>query len=88
MALPIAFQVTMTGSAINLASNAFQNGVSFAAKTGNSAGIAVGNSSSVTTSTGALVPAGQVIPGLQGIGNTNAYWVIGTSGDVLSVLGS
>jgi hypothetical protein len=82
----VAFQLTMTGSAQQLPSNLLTKGGTLIAKSGNSAVIAIGNSSAVTTSTGALLGAGETVP-ISGITNTDAIYVIGTSSDVISFLG-
>ena len=90
MAIPVAFQATIaaTGTAQELPSNALQFGSgTLLAKSGNTAVIAIGNSSAVTSSNGALLPAGSQIP-VVGLLNTNALWINGTSGDVISFIGA
>lgn len=87
----IAFQVTLDGSADNLPSHPVKNGVTII---NNSASdqVAIGNSSAVTTSTGALLNDSATdgnaayipLPG----GNTNQVWVVGTSGQTVSVVGT
>lgn len=91
MSFIVAFQgsIAATNTAQNLPSNPVKT-VTIAAKTGNTAAIAVGNASTVTTGTGFVLAAGQSVS-LQftgGNGNTNSLWVVGTLNDVYSVIGS
>ena len=85
----IAFQLTLTGSAQNLTAWPVKNGITIINNSATVAdAVAVGNSSAVTTSTGALLNGGtQVWVPLPG-GNTNQAWVIGTSGQTVSILGT
>jgi hypothetical protein len=89
MAQAIAFQVAIavTNTAQQLPSNPTGRGVTLLAKTGNTADIAVGNSSAVTTATGALLHSGIPVLFEDVNGNTNALWIVGTAGDVISVIG-
>lgn len=87
MPLLIAGQITMTGSAIQLPAGAVLQGITLTAKAANTAVIAYGNSSSVTTSTGALIDKGTSVP-LYFQGNANSIWVIGTASDVVSYSGA
>ena len=84
----VAFQVTIaaTGTAQQLPANALQNGGTLAAKTGNTAAIAVGVLSTTSETNGFLLQAGLQVP-FSG-NNTNQLWVEGTSGDVVSFLGN
>ena len=77
--------VATTGTTQELPSNPGMKYFTIAAKTGNTAAITIGNSSSVTSTTGFLLAPGQsvTIPG----GNTGLF-VVGTAGDVLSVIGA
>ena len=88
MALPIAFQITATGSAQQLPSHPIITGpITLTAKSGNTAAIAIGTTSAVTGSTGYLLPAGQSVTLNLQSGNTNQLWINGTANDVLSVIG-
>ena len=88
MAQLIAFQgtITTTGTAQQLTANPVVNGVVIAAKSGNTAAIEVGNAG-VTTSTGFILAAGASTPVIEVL-NTNAIYLVGTSGDTFSVIGS
>lgn len=83
----IIFQtaIATTGTAQQLPANPGLKSFTIAAKTGNTAAITIGSSSSVTSTTGFLLSPGQsvTIPG----GNTGLF-VVGTAGDVLSVIGA
>ena len=83
----IIFQiaVAVTGTVQQLPANPGLKSFTIAAKTGNSAAIAIGDAPSVTATTGFLLSPGQsvTIPG----GNTGLY-AVGTAGDVLSVIGA
>ncbi len=85
----VAFQVaiTTTGTTQNFPNNFILTAVTITSASANSA-ITIGNSSSVTATTGyTLAPGASVTIQLPG-GNTNEIWVLGTSGNTLSVVGS
>jgi hypothetical protein len=85
----VAFQsaITSTGTAQNLPNNPILRSVTISTPATNSAVISIGNASSVTSTTGYILAAGSsVVIELPG-GNTHQFWVVGTSGDVLSVVG-
>lgn len=87
MAMPIAGQITMTGSAIQLPTGSVLQGLNLAAKLLNTNPIAYGTSSAVTASNGALIDKGTNVS-IFFQGNPNAIWVTGTAGDVLSYSGA
>jgi len=84
----VAFQISIASSATpqQLPSWALVNGGTLAAKTGNTAAIAISPNPAVSGSNGFLLGAGQQAPFTGS--NTNQLWVEGTSGDVLSFLGN
>jgi hypothetical protein len=91
MALPITFQATIasTGVPQALPNNSLIKGGMFAAKTGNNAaGIAIGNGATDSATTGYLLLPATNTPFIPFQRNTNSFYIEGTSGDVLSFLGS
>lgn len=89
MAQPIAFQATIavTGTAQVLPSNAILNGGVFSAGPNNTAAINIGNGSTDSASTGFPLAKGIQTPFILFQGNTNSFFIEGTSGDVISFLG-
>ena len=83
----ISFQLTISGSAQQLASNRVNTSVTLTAKSTNTASIEVGNSSAVSTSNSFILEKGQSITLPLANGNTNSIYVIGTANDILSVIG-
>ena len=83
----IIFQtaIAVTDTAQQLPANAGLKSFTIAAKSGNTAAIAIGDSSAVAGSTGFLLAPGQsvTLPG----GNTGLF-VVGTAGDVVSAIGA
>jgi hypothetical protein len=90
MALPVVFQATIvtTGTPQALPANPLINGGVFAAKTGNAAAINIGNGSADSATTGFPLTAGTATPFITFQGNTDSFFIVGTSGDVLIFLGS
>lgn len=86
----ISFQQTIavTNTAQNLPSKPVLRSVTIAAPETNSADIVIGNAPSVTTSTGYALEKGESVTIHFANGNTNALWMVGTAGDVLSVIGA
>lgn len=74
-------QVTMTGSAIQLAPNTLSQGITIEALSTNSLSVYVG-ASGVTTSTGIEIPAGAAMS--FPASNSNLLYVIGTTSDKIS----
>ena len=87
-----AFQVTIAASATPqvLPNNPFKGKITLLAKSGNTASIEIGTAASVTTSTGAILEKGTsaIISAEGSNSNTNNIYIVGTSGDVLSVIGA
>jgi|GEM_PF-6850259 hypothetical protein len=87
-----AFQVTIaaTNTPQVLPNNPFKGQIVLLTKSGNTASIEIGTASSVTTSTGAILAAGTSAPILAegSNSNTNNIYIVGTMGDVLSVIGA
>lgn len=82
----VSFQVVLTGSEQQLPANALQNGGSFTAKSTNTAAIALGNTSAVSSSNSYLLEKGVTV---QFTGNnTNQVFITGTANDVLSFFGN
>lgn len=90
MANVIAFQLSLaaTGTAQNLPANPVLRSVTIEAPSANAAAVTIGNSSSVTSSTGYNLDKGQTVSIPLSGGNTNALWVVGTTGDKCSVIGA
>ena len=87
---PIVGQVVMTGSAVQLASNVLQNGVTILAYQQNPGKVFVGGSGVTTTDTGSGngygLTAGQAVS--FAVSNTNALYVIGPSGTFIYFAGN
>ncbi len=83
-------KIAVTGTAVQLPSGALSNGVILSAKTGNTASMTIGGVSVTNTidgtGNGAILPAGASLSAA--IDNTNRLYVNGTSGDILSWIGS
>ena len=79
-------QYTVTATATALANNQVFNTVTFTAKSTNTGAVALGFSSTVTTSTGYLLEKGTSVT--LRIANTDQVYVVGTASDILSVIGS
>jgi hypothetical protein len=84
-------KIAVTGTAVQLGSNALTQGVLISALSTNAASITIGTSSSVTnvvngTGNGAILTAGST----KSIAatNTNLIWINGTAGDIISFIGS
>jgi hypothetical protein len=96
VSIPAAFvtgqaKIAVTGTAVQLGSNALTQGVLISALSTNTASITIGTSSSVTnvvngTGNGAILTAGST----KSIAatNTNLIWINGTAGDIISFIGS
>lgn len=82
--------IAVTGTRIQLASNALNNGVIVFAKSTNSAAMTVGGSGVTNTvdgtGNGVILTAGSATS--FAVSNTNALYVNGTNGDILSFSGS
>ena len=78
-------QVAMTGSIVNLPSNAASQGVALTAPASNAGPIAVG-AALVAPGTGMILSPGQAPTPVLPVANSSALHAIGTSGDVLSFL--
>lgn len=82
--------IAATGTAVQLSSNPLVNGVVVSANTSNTASIIVGLSgvTNITNGSGngyVLAPGASI--GIA-VANTNSLWINGTSGDVVSFVGS
>jgi hypothetical protein len=77
-------QVVMTGSAVHCGSNTATEGVSFSAAKTNTDPIEIGDAA-VSTGNGYIVEPGQNTP-LFPVSNSDVFWAIGTTSDVLSFL--
>jgi len=82
----VAFQVAITGSAQQLASNAIFSQVVLTAKSTNTASIEISVVSNTSTTTGYILEKGTSVT-LQ-VSNTSQIFVFGTTNDILSVIGS
>jgi hypothetical protein len=86
----VTFQVKMTGSAVQLPSNALVNGLVCTAKGANAASVEFGGAGVTATvdgtGNGYIVPAGGSISA--GITNSNVLYAIGTNNDVISCNGN
>lgn len=83
-------KIAVTGTAVQLASNALVNGVILSASTSNSASITVGGSG-VTNATDGTGNGFILAPGASvgiAVSNTNELYVNGTAADVVSFVGS
>lgn len=82
--------IASTGTAVQLGSNLLTQGVIISAKTGNAAAITIGGLGVTNTvdgtGNGVIVPAGASLS-YAGT-NTNQLYVNGTSGDIISFIGS
>ena len=78
-------QVAMTGSIVNLPSNAASQGVVLTAPASNAGPVAVG-AALVAPGTGMILSPGQAPTPVLPVANSNVLHAIGTSGDVLSFL--
>ncbi len=83
-------KIAVTGTAVNLASNALTNGVILTAKSSNTAAIVVGASSvaNTTDGTGAGYILEQGASAPWAVDNTNRLFINGTAGDIVSWSGS
>ena len=83
-------KIAVTNTAVQLGSNALTNGVIVTAKSTNAASITVGGSSVTSTvdgtGNGYILAAGASAS--WAVSNTNALWINGTSGDIVSFAGS
>lgn len=86
----IAFQETIAVSNTpqQLPSNPVLRSVTVTAPATNAGDIVIGASPNVTLSTGYALEKGQSVTIPLANGTTAAAWVVGTAGDVLSVLGA
>lgn len=86
----ISFQeiVAVSGTPQQLPSNPVLRSVTVTAPATNSADIVIGSSRNVTLSTGYALEKGQSVTIPLHNGNTDAAWIVGTAGDVLSVVGA
>lgn len=89
MSFLVSFQTAVAGTATpqNLPSNPVVNSVTVTAKSTNTANIVIGNSSTVTATTGYILEKGLSVKIDLRAGNTNAIWIVGTAADVISVVG-
>lgn len=78
----------MTGTAQQLPSNPVVRSVTLTAPETNSADVVIGDSQNVTLATGYVLEKGNSVTIPLVNGNTNAAWIVGTAGDVLSVVGA
>ncbi len=80
--------IAVSGTAQTLPNNPVVRSITIAAPSTNAAAIVLGNAPTVTTATGFLLAKGNSVtlelPG----GNTNSLWLVGTAGDVFSVVGA
>jgi hypothetical protein len=80
--------IAATGTAQNLPNNPVQHSITIHAPSTNTASVALGNSSAVTSTTGFLLEKGNSVTiDLTG-GNTNQVWAVGSAGDTFSVIGA
>ncbi len=87
MALPIAFTLTLTGSAQQLPSNPSFGLVTITAINASTNTTLVSASSVPVAANSATLSNGQSATFALGDGNTNQIYVLGTSGDKVSVAG-
>ena len=87
---PVAIQVTLTASPVQLPANALTNGAIFYILSTNTGTECIGKDNTVTTSTGyCMSTTNGVSAGSLGVNNTNLIWVIGTNTtDKLYLLGN
>lgn len=88
MANLVAFQVAITGSAQQLASNPLVNGVTILAKSTNTANVEITAVTNASTTVGAILEKGTSVFIPLKNGNTNQIFVFGTTSDIISVIGS
>ena len=90
MSQAVAFQVaiTTTGTSQNLINTAVVNAVTITAKSTNTANVVIGNSASVTATTGYILEKGLSVTIDLRDSNTDTLWIVGTSADVVSVIGA
>lgn len=84
-------KIAVTSTAVQLTSQALSNGIIITAKSTNAANIVIGSSSSVTTTSdgtgnGYILAAGATVSAA--ILNPNLLYINGTSGDIVSWIGS
>lgn len=83
-------KIAVTNTAVQLTSQALSNGIIITAKASNTASIEIGSSNVNTTTDGTgngyILSAGATVSAA--ILNPNLLWINGTSGDVVSWIGS
>jgi hypothetical protein len=84
-------KIAVTGTAVQLASNALTQGVLISSLSTNVGSITIGTSSALTnvvngTGNGAILTAGSTKS--IAVTNTNLVWINGTAGDIISFIGS
>ena len=80
--------ITATGTPQNLPSNPVANKITLQAFSTNAAAVVVGNAQAVTIHSGFLLERGSAITIDLPCGNTDQAWIVGTAGDILSVVGA
>lgn len=90
MSQAVAFQVaiTTTGTSQNLPNTPVVNSVTITAKSTNTANVVIGNTSTVTATTGYILEKGLSVKIDLRSGNADSLWIVGTSADVVSVIGA
>ena len=83
------FQQTIatTNTPQQLPAGAFGRSITITAVPSNTAAIVLGDASSVTTANGYPLEKGASVI-LQGSGNTDALWAVGTAGDSYGIIGA
>lgn len=86
----VAFQtaITTTGTAQQLPETPIVRSVTLTASSTNVANIVIGNSPSVTSTTGYVLAKGASVRLDAHAGDLNSLWIIGTAADVVSGLGA
>lgn len=83
-------KIAVTATAVQLGSNTLLNGVIISAKSTNTASITIGGSGVTNTvdgtGNGLILAAGASMS--WAVSNTNALWINGTAGDIVSYAGS
>lgn len=86
----ISFQrtIAVTGTPQQLPNNLVNKSVTISAPSGNVGSIVLGNSPSVSATSGFILGKGTSAPLPVPGGNTNSIWAVGTEGDVFSAVGA
>lgn len=86
LALQVA--IVATGVPQNLPNVPVVNSITITAPSANSANVAVSPSPTETATTGYLLAAGASVTVPLRAGNLNAIWIVGTAGNIVSIIGA